>query len=118
MSAIRYVHSILENLNIGAVCLDWKSDWRALARYLPPERFRFYGLDAGSIRPIEMNLLEPPEYILPTTWRDKVIESMCIAFGLGSKQYGILYKHLTELFYENDIIRFVTYEKRRHITSD
>ena len=84
VSAIRYVHSILENLNIGAVCLDWKSDWRALARYLPPERFRFYGLDAGSIRPIEMNLLEPPEYILPTTWRDKVIESMCIAFGLGA----------------------------------
>lgn len=111
VSSIRYVNSILEHVGCGAVILDWKMDWRSLLQFLPPERGRFYGLDPGSTMPIEMNLLEPPEYISPTTWRDKVIESMCVAFGLGTKQYGILYKHLTELFYENDIIRFVAFRR-------
>lgn len=111
VSAIRYVDSILRNVDCGAVILDWKMDWRALLQYLPEERSRFFGLDSSSKFPIKMNLLEPPEYISPTTWRDKVIESMCVAFGLGSKQYGILYKHLTELFYEHDVIRFVNYRR-------
>lgn len=111
VSSIRYVYSILQNVDCGAVILDWKMDWRALLQYLPPERCRFYGLDASSRIPIKMNLLEPPEYISPTTWRDKVIESMCLAFGLGSKQYGILYKHITELFYEHDVIRFVGFRR-------
>lgn len=107
VSAIRYVHSILKHVGCGAVILDWKMDWRALAEFVEPDKFNFYGLDPYSVRPIEMNIFVPPQYILPTTWRDKVIESMCVAFGLGSKQFGILYKHITEEMYEKDVIRYI-----------
>jgi DNA helicase HerA-like ATPase len=54
-----------------------------------------------------MNLFLPPEYVPPTVWRDKVLESLAVAFGLGNKQYGIMFNATQKIFWENNVIRFI-----------
>lgn len=52
--------------------------------------FEFYGLDYTSIRPIKMNVFMPPKYVGVNQWVDKLIESICLGYGFGTKMMSVL----------------------------
>lgn len=107
ISAQNAISEITTKLKIPALILDWKTaDWSRLYNLVPPERFRFYGLDPYAAVPIEMNVFVPPKYVHPMVWRDKVIESLAVAMGYGPKQFGLLIRHTNELFFHNDVIEY------------
>ena len=64
------------------VCLDPKRDWRGLARYIEPERFKFYSLGNVNFRPIKLNPWKIPKGVWPQIWIDGVIDIYCRAYGL------------------------------------
>jgi len=106
-TALQYINEVVNNMRLPALILDWKQDWRVLKYLVEPERFEFFGLGPDSAVPIKMNLFLPPDYVSPLDWRNKIIESLAIAFGLGNKQYGIMIEATSKLFWEYDIIKFV-----------
>jgi len=68
--------------NLRIVCMDPKQDWRTLARFVEPERFRFYSLGNASFRPVKINPFKIPYGVVPQTWIDTVIDIYCRAYGL------------------------------------
>jgi DNA helicase HerA-like ATPase len=106
-TALQFINEIVNNMKLPALILDWKKDWRVLKYMVEPERFEFFGLGPDAAVPIKMNLFLPPDYVSPLDWRNKIIESLAIAFGLGNKQYGIMIEATSKLFWEYDIIKFV-----------
>jgi len=64
------------------VCMDPKSDWRTLARFVDPDRFRFFSLGNDAFRPIKINPFKIPKNVVPQTWIDGVIDIYCRAYGL------------------------------------
>lgn len=64
------------------VVLDPKQDWRALARFVEPERFNFYSLGNVKFRPIQINVWKIPKGVQPQIWIDGVIDIYCRAYGL------------------------------------
>ncbi len=64
------------------VCMDPKQDWRTLARFVDPDRFRFYSLGNCNFRPVKINPFKIPKGVVPQTWIDGVIDIYCRAYGL------------------------------------
>ena len=64
------------------VCMDSKQDWRTLARFVEPERFRFYSLGNALFHPIRLNPLKIPRGVQPQVWIDGLIDIYCRAYGL------------------------------------
>lgn len=64
------------------VCMDPKQDWRTLARFVEPERFRFYSLGNTLFHPIKLNPLKIPRGVQPQIWIDGLIDIYCRAYGL------------------------------------
>ena len=64
------------------VVLDPKQDWRALARFVEPERFEFYSLGNPDFRPVKINPWKVPYGVNPQIWIDGVINIYCRAYGL------------------------------------
>lgn len=64
------------------VCMDPKQDWRTLARFVDPDRFRFYSLGNAAFRPVKINPFKIPRGVVPQTWIDGVIDIYCRAYGL------------------------------------
>lgn len=64
------------------VCMDPKQDWRTLARFVEPERFRFYSLGNALFHPIKLNPLKIPRGVQPQVWIDGLIDIYCRAYGL------------------------------------
>ncbi len=64
------------------VCLDPKRDWRALAMFVEPERFRFYSLGNVNFHPIKLNPWKVPKGVWPQLWIDGIIDIYCRAYGL------------------------------------
>lgn len=59
------------------VCLDPKRDWRGLARYVEPERFRFFSLGNINFRPIKLNPWKIPYGVNAQQWIDCVVDLYC-----------------------------------------
>ena len=64
------------------VCMDPKRDWRTLARFVEPERFRFYSMVNPNFHPINLNPCKIPKGVVPQIWVDALIEIYCRAYGL------------------------------------
>ena len=64
------------------VCMDPKKDWRALARFVEPERFRFFSMANPNFHPLKLNPCKVPRGVMPQIWIDALIEIYCRAYGL------------------------------------
>ena len=64
------------------VIMDPKQDWRGIARFVEPKRFRFYSLGNTAFRPINMNPCKIPYGVEPQHWIDGIINIYCRAYGL------------------------------------
>ncbi|MFW6047214.1 MAG: helicase HerA domain-containing protein [Candidatus Woesearchaeota archaeon] len=103
-TALKFIDGVVNKTKLPALILDRKSDWRVLKRFVEPERFEYFGLDSHSAVPIKMNLFLPPKNVPPTIWREKILESLSVSFGLGSRQYGILFEATQRIFWDKDVI--------------
>lgn len=79
LSQIRRKHT---GKRMRIVCMDPKRDWRTLARFVEPERFRFYSLGNALFHPIKLNPLKIPKGVQPQVWIDGLIDIYCRAYGL------------------------------------
>lgn len=82
------------------VCLDPKSDWRTLARFVEPERFRFHSLGNLNFRPIKINPLKIPYGVSPQYWIDGVIDIFCRSYGLLERGKQMLGEAIYALYEE------------------
>ncbi|MBT9258139.1 MAG: serine-rich protein [Clostridiales bacterium] len=104
VGALRFVAEIakLKNPTPTIVALDWKSDWRALARVVEPSRFRFYSMAQPDLG-VRMNVIRVPEGVDPHLWLDVVAETFALAYGLGQRGYSIIWDHLQRLYDEHGV---------------
>ena len=82
------------------VCMDPKRDWRTLARFVEPERFRFYSLGNEKFRPIKINPFIVPRGVVPQTWIDGVIDIYCRAYGLLERGKQMMGETIYALYQE------------------
>lgn len=70
--------------------MDPKQDWRALAKVIPSDHFRFYSLSNPLYHPIKMNLMKIPEGVYTERYADKLREIFIRSYGLGDRGFQIL----------------------------
>ena len=78
------------------IAMDPKQDWRILARFVEPERFRFYSLADPDFLPVKLNLCKIPKNVWPERYMNSIVEIFCRSYGLGERGKQIL----TRAFYE------------------
>ncbi len=104
-TAQRIVKGVAEKLtDIKILALDWKKSWRILKRFVPAEDFDFKSLYANGVNPIAMNFYVPPKGISVVDWMNKVHESICLAYGFGNKQKGVIDAAAEELFLKHGVL--------------
>ena len=91
------------------VCMDPKQDWRTLARFVEPERFRFWSLGNASFRPIKINPLKIPHGVEPQVWIDGLIDIYCRAYGLLERGKQMMGETIYALYNEAGV-----FEARDH----
>ena len=82
------------------VCMDPKQDWRSLAKYVEPERFRFYNMGNTLFRPIRLNPLKIPHGVNPQFWIDGVIDIYCRSYGLLERGKQMIGESIYQLYTE------------------
>ena len=82
------------------VCMDPKRDWRALARFVEPDRFRFYSMGNPNFHPLHFNPCKIPRGVIPQTWVDVVIEIYCRAYGLLERGKQLMAETFYSLYQE------------------
>lgn len=82
------------------VCMDPKQDWRGLARFVEPERFRFYSLGNPKFHPIKFNPCKIPRGVIPQIWVDVMIEIYCRAYGLLERGKQLMAETFFSLYEE------------------
>ena len=105
VAAMRFVSELAANRRtetgkrLRIVIMDPKQDWRGIARYVEPERFRFYSLGNTHFRSINLNPCKIPVGVEPQHWIDGLINIYCRSYGLLergkqmlSEVYYALYK--------------------------
>lgn len=80
--------------------MDPKQDWRALAKVVPSDHFRFYSLSNPLFHPIKMNLLKIPAGVYTERYADKLREIFIRSYGLGDRAFQILGKAINEVYRE------------------
>ena len=78
------------------VIMDPKQDWRGIARFVEPERFRFYSMGNTHFRPINLNPCKIPYKVEPQHWIDGIINIYCRAYGLLERGKQML----SDVFYK------------------
>ena len=87
------------------VCMDPKQDWRTLARFIDPERFRFHSLGNAAFRPVYINPFKIPRGVVPQTWIDGVIDIYCRAYGLLERGKQMLGETIYALYKEAGVFK-------------
>ena len=82
------------------VCMDPKQDWRTLARFVEPERFRFYSLGKTDFLPVKINPLKIPRGVEPQFWVDGLIDIYCRAYGLLERCKQMMGETIYKLYEE------------------
>lgn len=100
------------------VCLDPKSDWRTLARFVEPERFHFHSLGNLNFRPIKINPLKIPYGVSPQYWIDGVIDVFCRAYGLLERGKQMLGEAIYALYEEAGVFDACDYPDWRERVSE
>ncbi|MFE8700967.1 serine-rich protein [Cytobacillus sp. FJAT-54145] len=103
VTATRVIAELANNVRRGPykkrmriVAMDPKKDWRILARFVEPERFRFYSLADPAFCPIKLNLARIPKGVYTERYMNSIVEVFCRSYGLGERGKQIL----TRAFYE------------------
>lgn len=87
------------------VCMDPKSDWRTLARYVEPERFKFYSLGNINFHPIKLNPWKIPKGVWPQLWIDGLIDIYCRAYGLLERGKQMMGETIYALYEEAGVFK-------------
>lgn len=87
-----------KNKRLRFLIMDPKQDWRALAKIIPNDHFRFYSLSDPNFHPIKMNLLRIPRGVYTERYADKLREIFIRSYGLGDRGFQILGKAITEVY--------------------
>lgn len=97
VAALRFVAEIANHVRRGPqkkrmriLAMDPKEDWRALARFVEPERFRIYSMGDPNKFPFLFNPLKVPFGVAPEFHLDTLIDVFCRSFGLGIRSVTIL----------------------------
>lgn len=85
------------------VCMDPKQDWRGLARFIEPERFRFYSMGNPSFHPLHFNPCKIPKGVIPQIWVDVMIEIYCRAYGLLERGKQLMAETFYSLYEEQGV---------------
>lgn len=102
VAAMRFVKELSEarrtetGKRLRIVCLDPKQDWRGIARFVEPERFRFYSMGNHFFRPINLNPCKIPRGVQPQYWIDGIVNIYCRAYGLLERGKQMM----SEAFYD------------------
>lgn len=91
------------------VCMDPKQDWRKLARFVEPERFRFWSLGNVMFRPVKINPLKIPHGVVPQVWIDGLIDIYCRAYGLLERGKQMLGETIYALYEEAGVFDACNY---------
>lgn len=107
VAATRFVAELANNVirkpsgkRMRIVCLDPKQDWRILAKFVEPERFKFFSLGNPEFLPINLNICKIPKNVYPQQWVDGLIEIYCRAYGLGERGKSVLSETFFKLYEE------------------
>lgn len=89
--------------------MDPKQDWRALAKIVPPDHFRFYSLSDPQFRPISLNLLKIPRGVYTERYADRLREIFIRSYGLGDRGFQILGQAIQTVYkkagcYDEDVM--------------
>lgn len=103
VTATRVIAELANNVRRGPrkkrmriIAMDPKKDWRILARFVEPERFRFYSLADPDFLPAKLNLTKIPKNVWPERYLNSVVEVFCRSYGLGERGKQILTRALFE----------------------
>lgn len=80
------------------VIMDPKQDWRALAKIIPPEHFRFYSLSDPTFHPCRLNLMRIPHGVYTDRYADKIREIFVRSYGLGDRAFQILFDAIVNVY--------------------
>lgn len=80
--------------------MDPKQDWRALAKVIPSDHFRFYSLSDPLFHPIRMNLMKIPKGVYTERYADKLREIFIRSYGLGDRGFQILGQAIRKVYKE------------------
>ena len=118
VAAMRFIRELANSRRsatgkrLRIVIMDPKQDWRGIARFVEPERFRFYSMGNTHFRPINLNPCKIPYGVEPQHWIDGIINIYCRAYGLLERGKQMLsdtfYKlyDATGIFNEKESIPF------------
>ncbi|QUH22029.1 serine-rich protein [Alkaliphilus sp. B6464] len=105
VTALRFTAELANKVRRGPkkkrmriVAMDPKYDWRKLARYVEPERFRIYSMGDPKKFPFKLNPLKVPMGVDPEFHLDTLIDVFCRAYGLGVRSVTILLDTLKTLY--------------------
>jgi hypothetical protein len=92
------------------VCMDPKKDWRALARFVEPERFRFFSMANPDFHPLKLNPCKIPRGVTPQIWIDALIEVYCRAYGLLERGKQLMGETFYSLYEEAGVFDAQNYD--------
>lgn len=123
VAAMRFIRELANSKRTATgkrlriVIMDPKQDWRGMARFVEPERFRFYSMGNVHFRPINLNPCKIPYGVEPQHWIDGIINIYCRAYGLlerGKQMLGDTFYRLYEKagVFKDDEHKPETWDKR------
>lgn len=124
VAAMRFVAELanVRRKNTGKrlriVCMDPKQDWRTLARFVDPDRFRFYSLGNCNFRPVKINPFKIPKGVVPQTWIDGVIDIYCRAYGLLERGKQMMGETIYALYEDAGVFEAQEHENWPELVSD
>lgn len=116
VAAIRFIAELSKvrrkktGKRLRIVAMDPKQDWRTLARFVEPERFKFYSMGNVNFRPIKLNPWKIPKGVYPQIWIDGVIDIYCRAYGLLERGKQMIADVVFELYEEAGVMKAIDKE--------
>jgi len=105
VTALRFVAELANKVRRSAsgkrlriVVMDPKFDWRKLAKYVEPDRFRIYSMGDPNVFPFKLNVMKVPMGVDPEFHLDTLIDVFCRAYGLGIRSVTILLDIMKTLY--------------------
>jgi hypothetical protein len=100
------------------VCMDPKQDWRALARFVEPSRFRFYSMAMPHFHPLKYNPCKIPYGVRPQFWIDVLIEVYCRAYGLLERGKQLMAETFYSLYEEAGVFEAIDHDGWEKVVPD
>lgn len=105
VAALRFVAELANHIKrkpygkrMRIIAMDPKEDWRKLAKFVEPDRFRIYSMGDPNFFPFKMNPLKVPYGVDPEFHLDTLIDVFCRSYGLGVRSVTILLDTLKILY--------------------